>query len=578
MSKVIKGFSKLTKKEKIDWLAKNFFNNQKEIKDTIKQYWNEDDALQQLHDDFIENTITNFYMPYGVAPNFIINGKEFVIPMVVEESSVVAAASLVAKFWSTRGGFKTTVISTTKIGHVHFIYQGNKEDLYTYFEEQKPKLRKATAPITKNMEKRGGGILDIQLVDKTDKLDNYYQLHVTFETKDSMGANFINSCLEAMAQQFRRDDIEIIMSILSNYVPECLVKAEVSCKVTDLDDENPEKFAKKFEQAVKIAEIEPYRAVTHNKGIMNGIDAVVLATGNDFRAVEAGVHAYASKEGVYKSLTHCEVKEGVFKFWIEIPLALGTVGGLTALHPMAKLSLDMMGRPSAPQLMEIMATAGLAQNFAALRALITKGIQHGHMKMHLMNILNQLGASESEKNSIVKLFETKTVSHSAVVDELTSLRQASNIAWVDFLDEEKIRTTLLKLPANAKPLFGKMNGQQMVEHLSKVTQIANGNWKVNIYVSDEKAARRKPFLDTNQEIQEGFKAPFLSEETYPLTFDSMEEAIDDLIAQIKHFVTVFTHQKNHTEVHPFFGELDFDYWKKFQVKHFTHHFKQFGLI
>lgn len=423
MSKIIAGFSKLTKEEKIAWLTENYFSNQPEITQTLKQYWNVDQKLQQLHDDFIENTISNFYMPYGIAPNFIINGQDYVIPMVVEESSVVAAASLVAKYWSTRGGFKTQVISTTKIGQVHFMYQGDKKALTTYFEQQKQALYSATASITKNMEKRGGGILDIQLIDKTDKLANYYQLHVTFETKDSMGANFINSCLEAIAKTFQKEDIEIVMSILSNYVPQCLVRAEVSCKIEDLGGENPQKFAQKFEQAVKIAEIEPYRAVTHNKGIMNGIDSVVLATGNDFRAIEAGAHAYASKDGQYRSLTHCETKNGIFKFWIEIPLALGTVGGLTGLHPMAKLSLDMMQKPSAKQLMEIIATAGLAQNFAALRALTTKGIQHGHMKMHLQNILNQLEATSEEKEIVTTYFDNKTVSHSAVVDKVNELRK-----------------------------------------------------------------------------------------------------------------------------------------------------------
>lgn len=576
MSKTISGFSKLTKEEKIDWLAKTYFNNQPEIIQTITQYWNVDGKLQQLHDDFIENTISNFYMPYGIAPNFIINGRSYVIPMVVEESSVVAAASLVAKFWSTRGGFKTEVISTTKIGQVHFMYAGDKKELETYFNQQKTELYAATASITKNMEKRGGGILDIQLVDKTDKLANYYQLHVTFETKDSMGANFINSCLEAIAKTFRKDDIEIVMSILSNYVPECLVKAEVSCKVEELGGENPEKFAQKFEQAVKIAEVEPYRAVTHNKGIMNGIDAVVLATGNDFRAIEAGAHAYASKDGQYKSLTHCEVKDGIFRFWIEIPLALGTVGGLTALHPMAKLSLDMMQKPSARTLMQIIAAAGLAQNFAALRALTTKGIQHGHMKMHLMNILNQHKATNEEKEAVVAYFEDRTASHSAVVEKLNELRKPK-VQWVDFLNEEEVRSTLANLKADAKPLFGKMNGQQMVEHLSLVTQIANGNWKVDMYVSDEKSARRKPFLHTDNELQVGFKAPFLSEDPTPLNFNSMEEAIDDLLKQVQFFEKVFTENPNRTVVHPFFGELDYEYWKKFQVKHFTHHFKQFGL-
>lgn len=422
MSKIINGFSKFSKQEKIDWLVKNYFNNQQEITNIIQQYWNSDEQLQKLHDDFIENTISNFYLPFGIAPNFIINNREYVVPMVIEESSVVAAASLVAKFWSSRGGFKTKVISTTKIGQVHFMYKGNKADLENYFKEQKTELFTATASITKNMEKRGGGILDIKLIDKTSDLENYYQLHVTFETKDSMGANFINSCLETIAKTFENEDIEIVMSILSNFVPQCLVRAEVSCKIEDLGGENPQKFAKKFEQAVKIAEVEPYRAVTHNKGIMNGIDAVVLATGNDFRAIEAGAHAYASKDGKYTSLTHCEVKNGIFKHWIEIPIAIGTVGGLTALHPMAKLSLEMLGKPSATELMQIIAAAGLAQNYAALRALTTKGIQHGHMKMHLMNILNQHKATKEEKAQIINYFDNKTVSHSAVIEKLNSLR------------------------------------------------------------------------------------------------------------------------------------------------------------
>jgi len=423
MESPISGFSKLSKSEKIDWLLKQYFQDQPEAKLLLSQYWNSDQKLQKLHDEFIENTISNFYMPYGIAPNFVINGKEYVIPMVVEESSVVAAASLVGKFWSTRGGFKAEVLSTTKIGQVHFIYSGDKEELENYFESKKNQFRSATQGITKNMEKRGGGILDIELRDKTESLENYYQLHITFETVDSMGANFINSCLEAIAKEFRNDEIEIVMSILSNYVPQCLVRAEVSCPVKDLG-KDAEKFAEKFERAVSIARNDVYRATTHNKGIFNGIDAVVLATGNDFRAIEAGAHAYASRSGQYTSLTHCEVEGGTFRFWIEIPLAIGTVGGLTSLHPMARLSLDMLQKPSAKELMMIMATAGLAQNFAALRALTTKGIQHGHMKMHLMNILNQLGANETDKKELVAFFEDKTVSHSAVVEKYTELRNS----------------------------------------------------------------------------------------------------------------------------------------------------------
>tara|TARA_B110000090_G_scaffold66824_1_gene76640 strand:+ start:19671 stop:20942 length:1272 start_codon:yes stop_codon:yes gene_type:complete len=421
MSKTITGFSKLNKEAKINWLIQNFFVNAETAKETLKIYWNSDEELQNLHDEFIENTISNYYLPYGIAPNFVINGKDYVIPMAVEESSVVAAASLIAKFWSARGGFRASVISTKKIGQVHFMYKGDFDKLKDYFENIKSTLFKSTEAITKNMRKRGGGILEIELRDKSSELENYYQLHATFETKDSMGANFINSCLETIASEFENDEIQIVMSILSNYVPECLVRAEVSCKVSNLGESDSKLFASKFEQAVKIANVEPHRAVTHNKGIMNGIDAVVIATGNDFRAVEAGAHAYASRNGKYKSLTNCEVKDGIFKFWIEIPLALGTVGGLTSLHPLSKLSLQMLQNPTAGELMQIVAVAGLAQNFAALRALTTTGIQKGHMKMHLSNIVKQLGATDEERNYLLNYFSDKQVSHSAVVDAYNKL-------------------------------------------------------------------------------------------------------------------------------------------------------------
>ena len=423
MSKTVSGFSKFTKIQKIDWMVENFFEGNEMIYTILKQYWNDNKVLQDLHDDFIENTISNFYMPFAIAPNFLINGKPYAIPMTIEESSVVAAASLVAKFWSTRGGFKAEVVSTKKIGQVHFMYEGDKAELETYFNKMLPKFDEVTADITKNMRKRGGGITSIELRDKTDELENYYQIHVSFETKDSMGANFINSCLEAIANVFEKEDIQIVMSILSNYVPECLVRAEVSCPVGDLYHDNSELFAEKFVQAVQIAKVEPHRAVTHNKGIMNGIDAVVLATGNDFRAIEAGAHAYAAKDGKYSSLTHASIEDGIFKFWIEIPLALGTVGGLTTLHPLSKLSLHLLDDPSAVELMEIIAVAGLAQNFAALRALTTTGIQKGHMKMHLTNIIKQLGATEEEKQFLINYFENRTVTHNAVVEAYEKLGQ-----------------------------------------------------------------------------------------------------------------------------------------------------------
>ena len=438
MQQNVKGFSKLSKEEKINWITTTYFSNPKEAKDILLDYWNSNESLQKLHDEFIENTLTNFYLPYGVAPNFIINGKSYTIPMAIEESSVVAAASKAAKFWGERGGFKTTIINTEKIGQVHFLFNGSAEKLIAFFNQIKPQFFIDTAEVTKNMQKRGGGILDIELRNKTAEIANYFQLHATFNTKDSMGANFINTCLEQFAKTLETQandfdgfsseekNVQIIMSILSNYVPNCLVRAEVSCPMEQLSESeaiDAHEFAQKFATAVKIAEIEPYRAVTHNKGIMNGIDAVVLATGNDFRAVEAGIHAYASKSGHYSSLSHVKIENGIFTFWLEVPLALGTVGGLTSLHPLVKFSMELLGNPSAEELMQIVAAAGLSQNFAALRSLTTTGIQQGHMKMHLMNILNQYQATKEEKQQVLDYFKETTISHSLVVDYLEKIRK-----------------------------------------------------------------------------------------------------------------------------------------------------------
>ncbi len=434
MMEPIKGFSKLSKEAKLQWLTTNNFEDSEEAQKVFRTYWHEDDDLQKKHDEFIENTMTNYFMPYGVAPNFEINGKLHTIPMAIEESSVVAAASKSASYWKERGGFKVEVISTEKIGHVHFMYEGDATPLFDNIHLLEEQLRAVTAELTANMESRGGGITSITLVDKRPQLAHYFQLEVCFETCDSMGANFINSNLEVMAsslEQFAKDHVqleanklEVVMRILSNYTPHCVVKASVSCPIAQLESEgiSAAEFARKFKRAIDIANVEPYRATTHNKGIMNGIDAVVIATGNDFRAVEAACHTYASRSGKYKSLTHCTIDNDVFTFWIEIPLALGVVGGLTKLHPLVVKSLEMLGKPDARELMGIVAVSGLAQNFAALRALVTTGIQKGHMKMHLMNILTQLEATLEEKQEIAAFFKDKVPHHREVVNHFCAVR------------------------------------------------------------------------------------------------------------------------------------------------------------
>jgi len=435
----IKGFSKYTKEAKIEWLVQNYTNQPTESRQMIEGYWHAQPEVQKLHDEFIENTISNFYMPFGVAPNFLINNKMYAIPMAIEESSVVAAASKSANFWLERGGFKTEVIGMVKVGHVHFLWEGTDVDwLIEFFETNKSVFYTHTEDITKNMRIRGGGIQKISLLDKTEFEPGYFQIEVKFDTRDSMGANFINSCLEEIAKTWKQlvDDrasdnqpnVTIVMSILSNFTPECLVKAEVSCAIEDINEGSGignQEFADKFCRAIRIASIEPYRAVTHNKGIMNGIDAVIIATGNDFRATEACAHAFASKDGKYTSLTHASIEDGIFKFWIEIPLSIGTVGGITSLHPLVKFAHELLGYPNASGLMEIVAVAGLAQNFSAVRSLITSGIQKGHMKMHLLNILNQLEATDDEKVEIVNYFKDKVVSFSNAVEIFCKIRGIS---------------------------------------------------------------------------------------------------------------------------------------------------------
>ncbi|WP_298950416.1 hydroxymethylglutaryl-CoA reductase, degradative [uncultured Nonlabens sp.] len=431
----VTGFSKLSKSQKIDWLISNHLNDNATARETLTQYWNEDQKLQDLHDGFSENTVTNYFFPFGLAPNFLIDSQLITIPMAIEESSVVAAASKAAKFWLDRGGFKTVIKGTKKVGQVHLMYHGLSSEMDAFYAFAKAELLQSLEQINASMKKRGGGIVSLDLIDKTKNLKGYYQLHATFETKDAMGANFINTTLEQLATTFRlkasqfdgfsSDVPEVIMSILSNYVPECVVNVSVSCKIDEIGTINGitgKEFARKFVQAVDIATVEPYRAVTHNKGIMNGIDAVVIATGNDFRAVEAGVHAYAARDGQYRSLTKARIENDTFIFEADFPLALGTVGGLTSLHPLSKLALQILENPSAEYLMKVTAVAGLAQNFAALHSLVTTGIQAGHMKMHLVNMLEQIGATDVEKDLLRKEYADKTPSFSALRESLLVLR------------------------------------------------------------------------------------------------------------------------------------------------------------
>jgi hydroxymethylglutaryl-CoA reductase len=430
MAEQVSGFSKMSKRQKIRWLVEGFFKDPDSVAHELMEWWHPSADQQKVLDGFTENAISNYPLPFSVAPNFVINGKLYAVPMVIEESSVVAAAASAAKFWADRGGFKTKIIDTKKLGQVHFKWTGPSATLFGLFAALEDQLMHDSEAITANMRLRGGGIVDIKLLDKTQDEPNYYQILASFDTKDSMGANFINTVLEQFAITLNRflaeqtqlpaseQQADIIMCILSNYTPDCLVRAWVECPVDQFDEITPgmsgAAFAEKFATAVRIAYIDPYRATTHNKGIYNGIDSVVLATGNDFRAIEACGHTYAARSGQYRSLSTCTVEKGIFRFELNVPMAVGTVGGLTKLHPLARRSMEMLGSPSASELMQVIASVGLAQNFGAVRSLVTTGIQKGHMKMHLTNIMNQLGANAKEIAAAEVHFEQETVSHAGV--------------------------------------------------------------------------------------------------------------------------------------------------------------------
>ena len=438
--KTITGFSKLSKVGKIKWIVENFFKDPENVMRELKSYWLADEDHQRILDEISENTISNYHLPYGVAPNFVINGTTYCVPMVTEESSVVAAAASGAKYWMSRGGIHAEIVDTVKLGQVHFFFRGDRAVLDASFDDLRSYLKENARDISANMEKRGGGITGIELRDLSDQMEDYFQLFVSFQTCESMGANFINSALERFAESLVKYydtnhpevEVEVLMSILSNYTPDCVVRTWVECPVEDLGtfkgNLTAQQFARRFWQAVRAAEIDPYRATTHNKGIFNGIDAVVIATANDFRAIEACGHTYASRNGSYSSLSGCSIEKGMFKFWLELPMAVGTVGGLTSLHPIAKRSFELLGFPTSNELMMIIAATGLAQNFSAVRSLVTTGIQEGHMRMHLGNILQSLEASPDETERARVYFDGRQVSYGAVRDYLYEQRASSKPA------------------------------------------------------------------------------------------------------------------------------------------------------
>lgn len=432
----LKGFSKLDLSQRLKKLESLGLLSQADL-DFLKRGGLKD---TNLGEKFIENVIGYFQMPLGVATNFRIDGKDFVIPMAVEETSIVAAASKTAKWVREKGEIQTRLIGQNIIGQVQIAKAKNPERSQKIIESNSQNLiEELNREVTFGLVKRGGGVRQIttRLIDrpqdadkKTDStsLAKMLVVHIEMDPVDAMGANLVNQACEYLKEPIERLTGETVtMCILSNLVDTRVTRAEVI-----LNEIDPQ-LAEKIEEASLFARLDPYRAATNNKGVLNGIDAVLLATGNDWRAVEAGVHAYASRSGQYRSITTWKKEGDCLRGVLEAPIIVGTVGGVTNLHPAARMSLNMLGVQTAADFSRVLAAVGLVQNLGALRALTTVGIIEGHMRLHIKNLSLGAGAEEREMPFVVKKLEEilalkKRISLSNAIEVLKDLREKSRVS------------------------------------------------------------------------------------------------------------------------------------------------------
>ena len=346
-------------------------------------------------DRMIENVLGTFELPLGLAVNFLINGKDYIIPMATEESSVVAAASNAAKIARIKGGFSTTCSEPLMIGQLQLLHIGDVVTAAQEILKHKEQLLILANSQDKILVDLGGGARDLEVRILDSPLGTMIVTHLIVDVRDAMGANAVNTMCEALAPMLEEiSGGKVRLKILSNLADKRLVKATA---VFDKEKMGGDRVVDAFLESYTLASIDPYRAATHNKGIMNGIDALIIATGNDSRAIEAGAHAYAARDGQYTALTrYHKNNRGDLVGEIELPMAVGVVGGAANMHPKAKLCRKILGISSARELAEIVASLGLAQNFAALFALSTVGIQKGHMSLHAKNIAVMAGAQRDE--------------------------------------------------------------------------------------------------------------------------------------------------------------------------------------
>ena len=399
------GFAKLSPTERIEALLKEGLLT-----------WDEAQILKEqkglplsIADQLTENVLSTFDLPFSLAPYFLINGRDYVLPMVTEEPSVVAAASFAAKLIQRSGGFTTQVHQRQMIGEIALTDVEDMEVASKRILEDKEALLQLANEAYPSIVKRGGGARDLWVENKGDFLIVY----LAVDPKEAMGANMLNTMLEALTDRIQElSGGQALMAILSNLATHSLVSARcaIDFKALSRNPEEAIEIAHRMELASQLAQVDPYRAATHNKGIFNGIDALVLATGNDWRAIEAGAHAYAAQSGPYKGLSHWKSQPEEKKLYGEItlPMPVATKGGSIGLNPTVQVSHRLLGEPSAIELAGIIASLGLAQNFAALKALVTTGIQAGHMKLQARSLALLAGAKEEEVPRLVsQLLENK---------------------------------------------------------------------------------------------------------------------------------------------------------------------------
>lgn len=420
-------FYQKSPEERIELLLHNT-NLSSESAQTLKE---QRQLPQEIANQMIENQITIHGIPMGLVPDILINGQYYLVPMATEEPSVIAAASNAAKIISKAGGFHTTQEERFMIGEIAISHATRSlAELTEEIAHKQDKFLAIANQAHPSIVKRGGGARHIWLEEKTtpDASESFLICYLTVDTQEAMGANILNTMLEALRTPLETwTGGSVLMAILSNLASNCLVQATCQIPVANLTHRSIEGIvvAEKMAQASRLAQADIYRAATHNKGIMNGIDAVILATGNDWRAIEAGAHAYAALNGSYQPLATWKVQEEVLIGSIQLPLPVGTVGGSIAIHPTATLAHNLLGNPNARELASIVASIGLAQNFAALRALVTDGIQKGHMKLQAKSLAIAVGANSEEVSQLVTLLQrAKHLNQETARQLLASLRES----------------------------------------------------------------------------------------------------------------------------------------------------------